>query len=191
MDKTDTGDFRLLQKTMTLYNDGSIQPITPIKKFEPTEVREAFSFIQSNHAIGAACIEFSNDSTALSADIYSEDARFRKNRSYLLIGGLGGLGRVAAVWLAERGAGSIIFLTRSASASAANQDLISELSALGCETQIVTGSVTDAGTVERLVGNATKPIAGVLHLALVLRVRTCRSDFGNKRKINIANKNTG
>ena len=36
--------------------------------------------------------------------------------------------------------------------------------------QSVTGSVVDITTVERLVGNAAKPIAGVLHLALVLRV---------------------
>lgn len=99
-----------------------------------------------------------------------EEARFRKDRAYLLVGGLGGLGKAAAVWLAERGAGCIIFLTRSASATAANDEIIFELNALGCLAQVVTGSITEITTMENLVVNAAKPIAGVLHLALVLRV---------------------
>ena len=155
---------------MDLFRDGAIKPLSPITRFDPIDIKEAFNHLQGRQTIGATCIEFPSDSTILLPDLHAGEARFRKDRGYLLVGGLGGLGKSAAIWLAERGAGCIIFLTRSASATAENADLIRDLDALGCMTQIVTGSVADARAVDRLVDNAPKLIAGVLHLALVLNV---------------------
>lgn len=101
----------------------------------------------------------------------TSDVRFRQDRSYVLIGGLGGLGKCAAVWLAERGAGSIIFMSRSASPIGESESqLVQELNALGSQVQIITGDVADEAAVKSLVANAAKPVAGVLHLALVLKV---------------------
>jgi hypothetical protein len=156
---------------LDLFKDGSIQPISPIAKFDPSEIKEAFHHLGGDQRIGAVCIDFPQDPITFQADFYAEKIRFRGDRSYLLVGGFGGLGKTAAIWLAERGAGSIIFLSRSASAqAAANANLLRELDAWGCSVQIVTGSVTDITTVENLVSNATKPIAGVLHLPIVSMV---------------------
>nr|A0A455LLX1.1 RecName: Full=Highly reducing polyketide synthase atnH; Short=HR-PKS atnH; AltName: Full=Arthripenoid biosynthesis cluster protein H [Arthrinium sp.]AYO60881.1 HR-PKS AtnH [Arthrinium sp.] len=161
---------RLLKTTMDLYTAGTIKPIGPISLYTPRNIKQAFHHLHGEDVpIGSVVVEFSDDAQSLPAESYSDEIEFRKDRSYVLIGGLGGLGRSAAVWLAERGAGCIIFLSRSASAGAENQSLVSELKALGCETQIATGSVTDAVAVDKLVANAAKPIGGVLHLALVLK----------------------
>lgn len=157
---------------MDLYTGGSIQPISPIKGYAPSNIKQAFHQLHADgDQIGSVVLEFPDDPQSLIvAESCSDEIQFRRNRSYVLIGGLGGLGRSAAVWLAERGAGCIIFLSRSASAGAETRSLVQELKVLGCETQIATGSVTDATAVNRLVANAAKPIAGVLHLALVLKV---------------------
>jgi D-arabinose 1-dehydrogenase-like Zn-dependent alcohol dehydrogenase len=168
---------------LDLFKGGSIQPISPIAKFNPSEIKDAFHHLHADRRIGAVCIDFPQDPTTFQADFYGEEIQFRADRAYLLVGGFGGLGKAAAVWLAERGAGSIIFLSRSASAQAAsNAHLLRELDALGCSVQIVTGSVTDITTVENLVTNATKPIAGVLHLPIVSMVCSCwfrtRHEFG-------------
>ena len=168
---------------MDLFKDGSIQPISPIAKFDPSEIKEAFHHLDGDQRVGAVCLDFPQDPTTFQADFYADELRFRADRAYLLVGGFGGLGKAAAMWLAERGAGSIIFLSRSASAqAAANANLLRELDALGCSVQIVTGSVTDITTVENLVSNATKPIAGVLHLPIVSMVCsywiTTRHGFG-------------
>jgi hypothetical protein len=155
-----------------LFQNGSIQPISPIAKFDPTAIKENFHLLHTGRRIGTACIDFPEDSTTFQADFYAEEIRFRADRAYILVGGFGGLGKAAALWLAERGAGSVIFLSRSASEqAAANGALLREIEDLGCSVQIVTGSVTDMTTVESLITNATKPIAGVLHLPLVNRVR--------------------
>jgi hypothetical protein len=156
---------------LDLFENGSIQAISPIAKFEPTQIKHAIHQLHGDRRIGASCIDFPQDPMTFQAEFYAEEIRFRADRAYLLVGGFGGLGRSAAVWLAERGAGSIIFFSRSASAQAvANASLLRELEALGCSVQIITGSVTDSITVDNLVTNATKPIAGVLHLPIVTRV---------------------
>ncbi|RYP11136.1 hypothetical protein DL765_007885 [Monosporascus sp. GIB2] len=160
---------RLLEASIKLYMDGLVKPIAPITRFGPSDIKHAFHQFQGNRPIGAICVEFPDDPQALPTDSYANDIHFRQDRSYVLIGGLGGLGRSAAVWLAERGAGSIIFMSRSASPNAGNESLARELKALGCEVQIFAGNVTDASTVESLAANAARPIAGVLHLALVLK----------------------
>lgn len=168
---------------MDLLKDGSIQPISPIAKFDPSEIKEAFRYLHGGQRLGATCIDFPQDPTTFQADFYAEEVRVRADRAYLLVGGFGGLGKAAALWLAERGAGSIIFLSRSASAqAAANASLFRELEAWGCSVQIVSGSVTDITAVEDMITDATKPIAGVLHLPIVIRVcsrriRT-RREFG-------------
>ncbi|KAF2130682.1 ketoacyl-synt-domain-containing protein [Dothidotthia symphoricarpi CBS 119687] len=161
---------RFLKATMDLYTGGSIKPISPIKLYTPSNIKQAFHQLHADGGpIGSVVLEFPDDTQSLPAESYSDEIQFRKDRSYVLIGGLGGLGRSAAVWLAERGAGCIIFMSRSASAGAESRSLVHELKALGCETQIAIGSVTDVTAVDRLVANAAKPVAGVLHLALVLK----------------------
>ncbi|KAI9037690.1 type I polyketide synthase [Aspergillus affinis] len=160
---------RLLEATFKLYADGLIKPVSPVNRFSPGEIKLAFHQFQGNRPIGAVCVEFPDKPQALPYETNAGQARFRKDRSYVLIGGLGGLGRSTAVWLAERGAGSIVFMSRSASPSAESEKLTRELNELGCQVQIFPGSVTDATTVDFLVTNTAKPIAGVLHLALVLK----------------------
>lgn len=157
---------------LDLYKDGSIHPISPVAKFHPSEIKEAFHQLSASRRMGAAYVEFPQDSTTFPADFaVPEDLSFKADRTYLLVGGLGGLGRSAAMYLAERGACHFIFLSPSASKHAAvYASFLRELDALGCSYQIVTGSVENLTTVETIVANSPKPIAGVLHLPVVVRV---------------------
>ena len=163
----------------TLYTDGSVNPILPVTKFSPADIKQAFQKFQgTNRPIGAVCVEF-NPENPQAFPVEGGGASgslgrisLRKDRSYLLVGGLGGLGRSAAVWLAEHGAGSIIFFSRSASTfDEESVNLMREIEALGCEVQFLAGSVLDTDDINAMVANAAKPIAGVLNLAVVLKVR--------------------
>jgi hypothetical protein len=163
--------YRLLQTVSKYYKDGSLDPIYPITTFQPSEVKEAFPALQAGRRIGASCVSFPRDPTRFPADFSAEDLRFKANRAYLLVGGLGGLGRSAALWLAERGAGHIIFLSRSASEHAITYTgFLEELKALGCSVEVVGGSVAEMTTVEEIVATSPKPIAGVLHAPVVVWV---------------------
>ncbi|KAI0202478.1 hypothetical protein F4808DRAFT_468584 [Astrocystis sublimbata] len=162
---------RLLEASIKLYTDGLVKPIGPIMCLSPSDIKHAFQEFQGGRRpIGSVCVQYPDDLQTLPVAPSSDELQFRGDRSYVLVGGLGGLGRCTAVWLAERGARSLIFLSRTASAGGdKEQSLIKELEALGCQVQIVTGSVSDTATVQAMVANVAKPIAGLLHLALVLK----------------------
>jgi phthiocerol/phenolphthiocerol synthesis type-I polyketide synthase D len=77
--------------------------------------------------------------------------------AYVITGGTGGLGRVAARWLADRGATRVVLSGRRPRSVE-----------LGCDVRVVTGDIAEPGVAERLVAAATEgglPLRGVLHAA--------------------------
>ncbi|QZA05890.1 SDR family NAD(P)-dependent oxidoreductase [Mycolicibacter heraklionensis] len=96
-------------------------------------------------------------------------AKVRADGSYLLTGGLGGLGTVVARWLAARGAGRIVLNGRS-EPSEQQRAVLDELAA-ATEVVFVAGDISSPGVAERLVAAAQetgKPLRGVVHAAGVL-----------------------
>ncbi|KAF9697666.1 hypothetical protein EKO04_003962 [Ascochyta lentis] len=96
------------------------------------------------------------------------NAVFKEKSSYLLIGGLGGLGRAVATWMVENGARSLLFLSRSAS-DGRHEPFVIELESQGCKVQLVPGSVTDASEIRQAIGLAGPSLAGVMQMSMVLR----------------------
>ncbi len=112
---------------------------------------------------------------ALDADEHEPRAVVRADGSYIITGGLGGLGMVVVRWLAERGAGRLILNGRTDP----SDDQRSELADLANgaasaslpgtpEIVFVSGDIASAGVAERLVAAAEetgRPLRGVVHAA--------------------------
>jgi len=94
-----------LKKTVELYERGEIKAITPITEFEGNDVESAMRFMQKGSHIGKVVVTLPEDASKLNAS-QSTKRQFalQTDASYLLIGGLGGLGQAIAVWMAEAGA---------------------------------------------------------------------------------------
>lgn len=99
----------------------------------------------------------------------STPIRFRSDACYLLVGGLGGLGRVISTWMVEKGARNILFLSRSAKEGPETTPFFDELRARGCEVLTFAGSVTNLSDVEAAVKRATRPVAGIMQMSAVMR----------------------
>ena len=95
---------------------------------------------------------------------------FRSDACYILVGGLGGLGRVISTWMVENGARNILFLSRSAKEGPATTPFFEALRGRGCEVLTFAGSVTELPDVEAAVKRATRPVAGVMQMSAVMRV---------------------
>ncbi|MEO6794211.1 MAG: beta-ketoacyl reductase, partial [Mycobacterium sp.] len=96
-------------------------------------------------------------------------AKVRADGSYLLTGGLGGLGTVVARWLVARGAGRIVLNGRS-EPSEQQRAVLAELAA-DTEVAFVAGDISAPGVAETLVAAAEetgRPLRGVVHAAGVL-----------------------
>lgn len=105
-----------------------------------------------------------------------ESVRFRPNCCYLLVGGLGGLGRMISTWMVENGARNIIFLSRSAKEGSETTPFFDRLRAQGCTVTPFVGSVTNLPDVEEAIKQASTPIAGVIQMSAVMRVRISTFD---------------
>jgi hypothetical protein len=105
-----------------------------------------------------------------------ESVRFRPNCCYLLVGGLGGLGRMISTWMVENGARNIIFFSRSAKEGSETTPFFDRLRAQGCTVTPFVGSVTNLPDVEEAIKQATTPIAGVIQMSAVMRVRISTFD---------------
>ena len=101
-----------------------------------------------------------------------EDARevVRGDRSYLVTGGLGGIGLEVAGWLAERGAGAIVLNGRRAPDAGASA-AVEELRERGAEVRVELADVTDEAAVRDLLDRMDAelpPLGGVIHSVGVL-----------------------
>jgi len=94
----------------------------------------------------------------------------RSDGSYLITGGLGGLGLAVSRWLAERGARHLVLIGRSAPGPAA-REAIRELEAAGAKVTVRSLDVCDGPGVSRLVDEIQAsgvPLRGTVHAAGVL-----------------------
>lgn len=95
---------------------------------------------------------------------------FRKDGSYIVTGGVGGLGLFLAAVMASAGCGRIILSSRSQPNPQA-QKTIERLRSNGADVVVECGNIADPETATRLVSAATAtglPLRGVLHAAAVV-----------------------
>ena len=98
---------------------------------------------------------------------------FRDDVSYLLVGGLGGLGKVIAQWMVWSGAKNIVFLSRSGLESQSSQEFVKDLEKDGATVTSHTGDVCDEKQVSEILEECAvrkRPIRGIIQCAMVLKV---------------------
>jgi acyl transferase domain-containing protein/aryl carrier-like protein len=98
-------------------------------------------------------------------------AAIRRDGSYLISGGLGGLGLSVAGWLAQQGAGHVVLMGRSGAASPEQQAAVAALEASGARVTVAKADVADRAQVEavlRDIAASGMPLRGVIHAAVVL-----------------------
>ena len=91
--------------------------------------------------------------------------------SYLLAGGLGGLGRSIARWLVNHGAKNLIFISRSGAASPEARALIDSLDSSNIRTCILRCDISDSLEVSDLLSTTLQtfpPIKGVIQGTMTL-----------------------
>jgi len=99
---------------------------------------------------------------------------FRRDGSYLISGGLGGLGLFLAEKMATAGCGRIVLTSRS-QPTVTTLETIERIRAMGADVVVECGDIAEAATAQRLVATATAtglPLRGVLHAAAVVEDAT-------------------
>ena len=162
--------FSVLEECIRLYQRGHVTPVKPILTYGAGDAMKAFETLQNRDHIAKVVLKMPPDNTVVpnlrSAGSFVLDPK----GSYLLAGGLGGLGRSVATWMVDHGARSLIFLSPNAGLKQRDQAFLKELESMRCNVSAVAGMVQNLEDVVKAISSAAGPIKGVIQLAMVLRV---------------------
>lgn len=158
----------LIRETLELVRNGTISPIKPLKTFDVEKVVDAFRYFATRDRMGKISISLQNPESTIPKTIPQHSVRFSADKSYILVGCLGGLGRSLSRWMFSRRMRHFVFLARSGASRPEPRKLVEELEAGGATVQIVLGSVVNYEQVQAAVAACTHPIGGVVQGAMGL-----------------------
>lgn len=159
---------RMMKQTLDLYVNGHIKPIHPVTVYPAERIEDAYRYLQKGLHIGKIVVTFPEEDT-LPLTLTQPAPEFRSDASYLLVGGMGGLGQSIATWMVTNGAKNLIFLSRSAGKSEEDQIFFKELNIMGCAVQCFPCDVADKVAVKNAINQVSMRIAGVMQMAMVLQ----------------------
>ncbi len=148
-----------LRRVMGRLEAGELRPLVHTR-WPMAEIRPAMEFMQSARHIGKNVIVMPP----------LTGGRLKADRTYLVTGGLGGIGTVVAGWLADRGAGVIVLNGRRAPDAAA-EEVIDALRRQGADVRVELADMTDTAAIDAMLARldaAAPPLAGVIHSVGVL-----------------------
>ena len=168
-----TGDPKrigvLLRKIYELVGDG-VLPVPEHTVYPLAEAATAVRTISAAEHTGKLVLSVPRAGET-SVVVPPQQAKvFRGDGSYIVTGGVGGLGLFLAAVMANGGCGRIVLTSRSQPNPQA-QKTIDRLKAGGADIQVECGNIADPDTAARLVTVATAtglPLRGVLHAAAVV-----------------------
>lgn len=126
--------------------------------------------MQKGSHIGKIVIDMPENPSSLGAVPRKTELSLKSHVSYLLVGGLGGLGQAVSTWMVEHGARNLVYLSRSAGRSVDDQSFFEELRSMGCSVQVFAGDVSVLEDVVKAIQGARLPVAGIIQMSMVLRV---------------------
>ena len=149
----------ILRRVMARLAAGELTPLIHAR-WPVAEAGRAMKCMQGGRHIGK--IVFTNSPLAR--------GRLCDDRTYLVTGGLGGIGCAVAGWLAERGAGAIALNGRRLPDPEVEAE-IETLSKSGVRVQVELADVTDAAALDAMLERMDRdlpPLGGVIHSVGVL-----------------------
>jgi acyl transferase domain-containing protein/acyl carrier protein len=148
---------------------GLYRPL-PCKTFSVSDTANAFGTMWKAEHIGKIVVTMDEPVVSVEQDL-AAPARLDAAGSYLVTGGLGGVGLTVADWLSNHGAGRLILGSRRGKPDDTAAATIAAIHARGTEVECVPLDVTDEACVAALVARLAggdKPLRGVVHSAAVI-----------------------
>lgn len=178
---------------MGMYSRKKLKMITPINVLPIDALESALNDMQRGKSMGKTVIESlpgqevqvsSNDRLEFeytdtggtqAMPAVTNHPSIRSDATYLVTGGMGGLGRSMTKWLVQQGATSIALLSRSGHTSVNAKTMKDEYLSTGVNVSVLQCDVADEDQVRTVIEHCSKfmpPIRGIIHGAMVLHVRS-------------------
>ncbi|KAG5318196.1 FAS synthase, partial [Pseudoatta argentina] len=176
LDNMFTGDHKYKSLLFKMIADGlkngTIKPIQA-KIFSKTDIEEAFRFMASGKHTGKIIINIHEKDEPLDKHILAYRRYYcLRDRSYIILGGLGGFGLELTDWLIIRGARNIVLISRNGIKNGYQRMKVRLWKSYGVNVLIIKNiDVADLKDCEYLLRTAEKeaPVDAIFNLGVVLR----------------------
>ncbi|XP_011305442.1 fatty acid synthase [Fopius arisanus] len=152
-------------------NEGAVKPIN-MTIFPRDQIEAAFRYMAAGKHIGKVLLQI-QDEKKLGLPIPAIPRYYcREDRSYIILGGLGGFGLELADWLVLRGAQHLILTSRSGIKNGYQLMRIKIWQSYGVKVTIISGKeASDVGDCEEILLTASNqvPVDAIFNLAVVLK----------------------
>lgn len=174
--KTPSSVGKLLARLAKSFDQGALQPL-PLRIFPLKDVANGFRHMAQAKHIGKIVIlhPAAAERRASEGGNVSVDGQmiFNANASYLITGGLGGLGLQVVHWMIDRGAKNFLLMGRSAPSHETKQ-ILKRLQETGAKIEVVLGDVAREDDLEQVLSRMKAnlgPLRGIFHCAGVVADR--------------------
>ncbi|XP_065221120.1 fatty acid synthase-like isoform X2 [Planococcus citri] len=163
------------QKLQQMLDEGIIKPINRTI-FQSDDVESAFRYMASGKHIGKLVIKIRDEENDIKAKPTTLRLRAKpritceENKSYIVLGGLGGFGMELADWLVIHGARNIVISSRTGIKNGYQSYRIHLWRHYGVKVVISTADISKRAGVKSLLemANSLGPVAGIFNLAVIL-----------------------
>lgn len=165
---------KALDDVFALMLQGKLRPAQPLQTYSISEVEKAFRTMQSGKTYGKIVVDMRPDDVVEATLDTKPIFSLGPNGTYVVAGGLGGIGRRIARWLvADRGARNIILLSRSGKLNPHAEKLIEDLAAFGAKVATPSCDVCDIDALKAAIESCMQagmpPVKGCIQASMVLR----------------------
>lgn len=172
---------KLMADVTMMTNKKQIFAPQPLNTYNSGNIEQAFRLMQSGKHMGKIVIELHEDDLVPVVSKGNAVVKFDPNATYVIAGGLGGLGRSIASWMVDRGARYLILLSRSKTYS---EEVAGFLEGLRDQSTIVATPPCDISdkailaTTLRDCAQFMPPIKGCIQGSMVIQVTPPSSIIG-------------
>ncbi|TVY93276.1 Highly reducing polyketide synthase [Lachnellula willkommii] len=162
----------LLKTVLNLFSAGTYHQINPITVIPITNIEEAFRIVQAREHVGKIILGADSNTLVKAPAVTTDDLIISQKGTYLIAGGLGGLGLEIARMIATHGARHIALLSRRHLSSSELLALEEEFEPLGAKVIVLTCDITDLSKLRDSVssfGSDMPPVKGVIQASMVLQ----------------------
>lgn len=174
-----------MRDVLELYRQNSIWTAKSTKIFYVSELSEAYRHVATDKEVCKVAVSLENPQTTIDVRLLSSrcilndpnnyqvlpqkySTSFFPEKTYFLVGCLGGLGASLAKWMVSRGARKFVFLGRSGADRPAARRLVEDLRASGIQVSVERGDVGNTLDVQRAIDNIEGTIGGIVQAAMGL-----------------------
>ncbi|KAL9086235.1 MAG: hypothetical protein Q9159_004300 [Coniocarpon cinnabarinum] len=150
----------------------TMQMPTKINEYPIDQASRALKSLRGNEKVNKAVLTVSEnrqEQILALPHAFAHKPLFNASKTYLLVGGFGGLGTAVAEWMCRKGARNLAFFSRSGAKGEDAKQAVARLEEQGVKVQVFKGDLSNFQSVQSCIESLGSSLAGVFQMAGIFR----------------------